>query len=298
LAFGGPGPRRLRTCGRPRPLGTVPTVSTLTDMLNEKVAVVAGGGRGIGEATSRRLAGAGASVVVVDKVPERAHGVADDIVAGGGRAWPLVGNLRDDSFIPSVVAGAVDRFGRLDVLANIAGGMRLETAWRPLRTTDVSDWDFVFRQNLRWLQLLSVAAADHMVAQGTGGAVVSIASVSGMFGAPNHAAYGAAKAGVIHLTKSLALEYGRFGVRFNAVSPGSIRTPGTEGMISPEQARRDEETTALGRVGRPDDIAKAVLFLASDLADYITGQTIVVDGGVTVRFPMPAPGSHPSEALL
>jgi 3-oxoacyl-[acyl-carrier protein] reductase len=270
----------------------------VTGLLAGRVAVVAGGGRGIGDATSRVLADEGAAVVVVDKVADRADRVAGSIVESGGRAHPLVGNLRDDDFLPRIVEETVHTYGSLDVLVNVAGGMRSVSAWRPLRESDPDDWDFVFRQNLRWVQLLAVAACRQMVAQGTGGSVVSITSVSGVFGAPNHAAYGAAKAGLVHLTKSLALEYGRHGVRFNAVSPGSVRTPAVEGLLTPEQRVRDEITTPLQRAGRPDDIARAVLFFASDLAGFVTGQMLLVDGGASVRFPLPSPGADPSESLV
>ncbi len=268
----------------------------VTGLVEGKVAVVAGGGRGIGEATARRLAEHGARVVVLDKVAERAERVAADLVASGAEAVPAVVNLRDDDAGERVVAAAA-ALGGIDVLVNIAGGMRPETAWRPLREMEPSDWDFVFRQNVRWPFIVSIAAAEAMRAR-SGGSVVSIGSVSGVFGAPNHAAYGAAKAGLIHLTKSLALEYGRYGVRFNAVSPGSIRTPAVQGLLTPEQEARDDETTALGRAGTPDDIAKAVVFLASDLAGFVTGQMLIVDGGATVRFPLPSPGAHPSESLV
>jgi NAD(P)-dependent dehydrogenase (short-subunit alcohol dehydrogenase family) len=267
----------------------------MQELLTGKTVVVAGGGRGIGESVSRVLAHAGAAVVVVDKVAERAVRVAADVSGGGGRAVPVVANLRDDAELAGVVPAALEAFGSVDVLVNVAGGMR--AGWRPLRESEPSDWDFVFRQNVRWVHLLSVAAADQMVAQGSGGSIVSIGSVSGVFGAPNHAAYGAAKAALIHLMKSLALEYGRFGVRANAVSPGSIRTPAVEGLITPEQRARDDLTTALGRAGTPDDIARAVLFFASDLAQFVTGQMLVVDGGATVRFPLLSPGAHPSESL-
>ena len=260
-----------------------------------KTAIVAGGGRGIGEAISLVLADAGAAVMVVDKVAERAERVTAEVTARGGRACALVANLRDDAELAAIVPATVDAFGAVDILVNVAGGMR--AGWRPLRESEASDWDFVFRQNVRWVQLLSVAAADRMVAQGAGGSIVSIGSVSGVFGAPNHAAYGAAKAALIHLMKSLALEYGRFGVRANAVSPGSIRTPAVAGLITPEQQERDDLTTALGRAGTPDDIARAVLFFASDLARFVTGQMLVVDGGATVRFPLLSPGAHPSESL-
>jgi NAD(P)-dependent dehydrogenase (short-subunit alcohol dehydrogenase family) len=269
----------------------------VTGLLEGKTAIVAGGGRGMGESVCMRFAEEGAKVVVVDKVADRAHRVRDQVIEAGGDAISLVINLREDARLQDIIDETIKTYASIDVLVNIAGGMRLETAWRPLREMDPNDWDFVFRQNVRWVQLLSCAVSDVMVSQGTGGSVIGIGSVSGIFGAANHAAYGAAKAGLIHLMRSLALEYGRYGVRFNTVSPGSIRTPGVEGMITPEQRERDEITTPLGRVGNPDDIAKAVLFFASDLADFVTGQMLVVDGGATVRFPLPSPGAHPSESL-
>jgi NAD(P)-dependent dehydrogenase (short-subunit alcohol dehydrogenase family) len=251
----------------------------------------------MGESVSRLFAEHGASVVVLDKVPDRAHRVSDAITADGGRSIPLIANLRDDGALPSVIEQTLSTYGAVDVLVNIAGGMHPESAWRPLREGDVAEWDFIFRQNVRWVQLLSCMAADAMIAGGRGGAVISIGSVSGIFGAPNHAAYGAAKAALIHLMRSLTLEYGRYGVRFNSISPGSIRTPAVAGWLTPEQAARDDITTPLGRAGTPEDIAKAVLFLASDLSGFVSGQNLIVDGGATVRFPLPSPGAHPSESL-
>jgi 3-oxoacyl-[acyl-carrier protein] reductase len=275
-------------------------VSELFDfkLLDGKVAVVAGGGRGMGESTSRLFSAAGAAVVVADKSAERATRVASEIEATGARVVPLVVDLRDDDAGARVVAHTVDTFGSLDIVVNVAGGMRAANAWRPLRENGPEDWDFVFRQNVRWVHQMAIAAAQQMMDQGTGGSVVSIGSVSGVFGSANHAAYGAAKAALIQLTKSLALEYGRYGVRFNIVSPGSIRTPAVEGLLTPEQLRRDEVTTPLQRAGRPDDIAKAILFFASDLAEFVTGQMLVVDGGATARFPLPSPGADPSESLI
>lgn len=267
----------------------------MAGLLAERSVIVAGGGRGIGEAVCVRSAAEGAAVVVVDKVAERAHRVAALVNDAGGRAVAHVADLRADDALATIVPATVEAFGAVDVLVNVAGGMR--EGWRPLRESSPDDWDFVFRQNVRWAHLLSVAAADRMVAQGTGGSIVSIGSVSGVFGAPNHAAYGAAKAALIHLMKSLALEYGRHGVRANAVSPGSVRTPAVAGLITPEQAARDEITTPLGRAGQPEDIANVVVFLASELASFVTGQMLVVDGGATVRFPLPSPGAHPSESL-
>lgn len=264
-------------------------------LVEGKVAIVAGGGRGIGEAVSLQLARSGASVLVVEKVHERAERVTAAILAEGGRAKAHFANLRDDGDIAEVVPAAVEAFGVPDVLVNVAGGMR--AGWRPLRESEPSDWDFVFRQNVRWVQLMSVAFADRLMTEGRAGSIVSIGSVSGIFGAANHAAYGAAKAALIHLMRSLTLEYGRYGIRANSVSPGSIRTPAVAGFLSADEKARDDLTTPLGRAGAPDDIAKAVLFLASDLAGFVSGQNIVVDGGASVRFPLLAPGAHPSEAI-
>jgi NAD(P)-dependent dehydrogenase (short-subunit alcohol dehydrogenase family) len=270
----------------------------VTGLLDGKVAVVAGGGRGMGEATSTLFASSGAAVVVVDKSRERAQRVAVAIEAAGRPAVALHVDLRDSDAPQRVVAETIAAFGSLDIVVNVAGGMRAANAWRPIRLNDAEDWDFVFRQNVGWIQQLAVAAAAQMMAQGTGGSVISIGSVSGLFGAPNHAAYGAAKAALIHLTKSLALEYGRHGVRFNVVCPGSVRTPAVEAVLTPEEKRRDEVTTPLQRAGTPEDIAKAILFFASDLAAFVTGQTLVVDGGATVRFPLLSPGADPSESIV
>ncbi len=270
----------------------------MAELLRGRIAIVAGGGRGIGAACSLLLAAEGASVAVVDKVPERAHDVVAQIRASGGSAVPVVANLRDDEQIPRILTETADAFGpRIDVLVNIAGGMRSETAWRPLRETATSDWDFVFRQNVRWVYVLAVAVIDHAIERGERCSIVSIGSVSGVFGAPNHAPYGAAKAALIHLAKSLTLEYGRFGIRANVVSPGSVRTPAVEKVLSLEEKRRDEETTPLGRAGTPDDMARAVLFFASELSAFVSGQMLVVDGGASVRFPLPSPGGHPSESI-
>jgi NAD(P)-dependent dehydrogenase (short-subunit alcohol dehydrogenase family) len=131
-----------------------------------------------------------------------------------------------------------------------------------------------------------------------GGSIVSVTSISGVFGAPNHSAYGAAKAGLIHLTKTLALECGRSGIRVNAVSPGAIATPATQATMSDERFRTLAETTPLQRAGRPEDIARAVLFFASPMSEYITGQMLLVDGGVGSKFPLGGIGTHISEATL
>ena len=217
-----------------------------------QVALITGGGGGIGGAVARRMAAAGIAVIIADYDGGAAEQVKGEIAAAGGKADALAIDVTVAREVKAVVTDVAKRYGRVDILANIAGGMRLETAWRPLREMDPNDWDFVFRQNVRWVQLLSCAVSDVMVSQGTGGSVISIGSVSGIFGAANHAAYGSAKAGLIHLMRSLALEYGRYGVRFNTVSPGSIRTPGVGSRrtrpcsptVTPASSRRARATAS------------------------------------------------------
>jgi 3-oxoacyl-[acyl-carrier protein] reductase len=266
-------------------------------LLAGKRALVVGGGRGIGRAISVTLGQAGAAVAVVDVEPDRAEGVASEIAHAGGLAVSLPADIRRTDEVERVVQEARAQLGGIDVLATVVGGQNAFAAWQPMHQWSDEEWDLVVGINLRYVFLVTRAVIKVMLEQGRGGSIVSVGSVSGMAGAPNHAAYGAAKAGVIHLAKSLALEYGRYGIRMNVVSPGVVRTPATAGALSPEQDESMAEKIPLGRTGVPEDIAKAVLFFASPLADYVSGQVLAVDGGVTARFPLPLPGGHPSEAV-
>jgi 3-oxoacyl-[acyl-carrier protein] reductase len=265
-------------------------------LLEGKVALVAGGGgQGIGGATARTLAAAGAAVAVVDLEEERARDVRDAIVAAGGRAVPVVADVLDESQSAAIVDAAVSTYGGLDVLVNVAGGMNVFGNWSPLTEWTSQQWDAVVGLNLRYHFLLCRAAIPKIAERG-GGAIVNVTSISGVFGSPNHSAYGAAKAGLIHLTKTLAVEVGRLGIRVNAVSPGAVATPATADRITPERQEEMRRTTPLQRAGVPEDIARAVLFFASPMADYVTGQMLLVDGGVAQKFPLHAPGADPSEA--
>ncbi len=266
-------------------------------LLADKAALVVGGGRGIGRSISLALGEAGAAVAVVDIETARADEVAGEIAADGGRALALVGDIRRAEEVDRLVGEASDGLGGIDVLVTVVGGQHAFAAWQPLHQWTDEEWDLVVGVNLRYVFLVARAVIKVMLSQGRGGAIVMVGSVSGMAGAPNHAAYGAAKAGVIHLAKSLALEYGRHGIRVNVVSPGVVRTPATAGALAPEQDAAMAEKIPLGRNGDPSDIAKAVLFFSSPLADYVSGQVLAVDGGVSARFPLPLPGGHPSEAV-
>jgi 3-oxoacyl-[acyl-carrier protein] reductase len=262
-------------------------------LLDGKVAVVAGGGRGIGEATSLMLGHAGAAVAVVDLEAARAEDVAATLRADGRVAAPIVADLRDEDGCAHAIAAAADELGQVDVLANVAGGMQQYGEWKHLEHWATAEWDMIVQINLRYVFWLCRAVLPRMVEQG-GGTIVNVTSISGVFGSPNHSAYGAAKAGLIHLTKTLAIEYGRSGIRVNAVSPGATATPANNNL----DAGRDTlgRNTPTGRSGEPDDIARAILYFASPMSDQVTGQMLLVDGGVGSKFPLPAQGSDPSEA--
>lgn len=266
-------------------------------LLAGRVAIVAGGGRGIGEATSRTLSAAGAAVAVVDVEAERAEAVAAALRAEGGAAVPVVADLRDEDAGAAAIETAVAALGGPDVLVNVAGGMTGLAEWRHLEHWSTDEWDRVLHLNLRYVFWLCRAAIPRMTARG-GGSIVNVTSISGVFGAPNHSAYGAAKAGLIHLTQTLAVEHGRHGIRVNAVSPGAVVTPATEATVDPARRATLAAATPLQRPGRPEDIARAILYFASPMSDYVTGQMLLVDGGIGSKFPLGGVGTHVSEAAL
>ena len=267
-------------------------------LLDGRVALVAGGGRGIGEACSRILAASGAAVAVLDVIPERAEEVAKRIVDSGGRAAPVIADLRIGADCQRAVDDAVRALGALDILVNVAGGMRSADAdWVPLKKWTTEQWDAIVHMNLRYVFWMARAAIPEMEKRG-GGSIVSIASISGVAGSPMHSAYGAAKAGLIHLTKTLAAELGRSRIRVNAASPGTARTPASMEGRTPEQIATADalqrKITPLGRPGIPEDLARAVLFFASPMAEFISGQMILVDGGVSTKFPFAIRGTDSS----
>ena len=254
-------------------------VPSYTDLLrlDGRGFIVVGAGQGIGRQAVHALSQAGAKVFCIDNVKELADEVASEV---GG--VPYVADARDRSSVEQAVTDASSALGHIDGLVDIVGMARYVTL---LETSD-EDWDWTFGMVLRHAFLFSQAVGRAMAAGG-GGSMVFVASVSGITSAPRHAAYGAAKAGLMSWVRTLAVELGPQKVRANAVAPGMVWTPRISKFVGDKGKKLNEENTPLGRVAVPTDIASAILFLCSDLSSYITGQTLVVDGGVGSKFPYP-----------
>ena len=245
------------------------------------VAVVTGAARGIGRAIALELAAAGADIGVGLRDVERDSGVVAEIEALGRRAVALPMDVTDLARSRAAIDRAIDELGRLDVLVNNAGGSIVADAF------DVTEEDFeaVWGLNTRSTFFLSQHAAKHWRDSGSGGAIVNVASQAGLVALPGESSYCTAKAAVIHLTKCLAVEWGGLGIRVNAVAPTFVETDGTEPALSDPAFRADtvERIAALHRIGTPSEVSGAVAFLASPAASLITGHTMVIDGGWTVR---------------
>jgi len=245
--------------------------------LEGKRALVTGGGQGIGRAIALRLASLGASVAVVDLNGDGANAVAAEIEREGGTAHGYELNVADPEQVDRVFSEVCEEMGGIDILVNNAGVTR---DCLTMRMTQ-ADWDLVLAVNLTGAFNCIRAVSRRMMSQRYG-RIISISSVVGRIGNAGQANYAASKAGLIALTKSVAKELGKRGVTANAIAPGYIETPMTESL--PEKAREDfASRIALGRLGTPEDVANVVAFLASDDGDYVTGQTINVDGGMVMQ---------------
>lgn len=242
--------------------------------LQNQAAIVTGSGRGIGRAIATRLAREGASVVIGDLVRENAETTACAFRDAGWRAHAVQVDVTVPEQVQAMVQSALKAFGSLDILVNNAGvGLN-----RPFLQTSLEEWERVLRINLTGTFLCSQAAACVMSEAG-GGRIINIASVSGERGAQNRSAYGASKAGVIQLTKVMALELAAKGIRVNAVSPGPVLTEMTGVTHPPEIRQSYHARIPMARYAIPEEIAAVVAFLASDEASFINGHTIEVDGG-------------------
>lgn len=246
-------------------------------MLNEQVALVTGGSRGIGRAIALELAGAGAKVVVnyaghADQAAETVKRIGEI----GGEGFSVQGDVSQAADVERLVKTAVERYGKIDILVNNAGITRDALLLR----LKEADWEAVLATNLKGVFLCTKAVSKDMLKQRSG-VIVNISSVVGLAGNAGQANYAAAKAGVIGFTKATAKEFAPRGVRVNAVAPGYIATEMTDILAEDLQAAL-LRTIPLGRLGKPEDIAQTVHFLASPAASYITGQTFCVDGGMVI----------------
>jgi 3-oxoacyl-[acyl-carrier protein] reductase len=239
-----------------------------------KVAVVTGAARGIGQAIARRLAQEGADVAICDLQAEWLAETAGIVQGFGRKALPLAVDVGDSAAVNACIGEVVKVFGKVDIMVNNAG-ITKDTLL--IRMTD-EDWDAVLRVNLKGTFLFSRAVAKHMMKQRSG-AIINIASISGIIGTAGQANYAASKAGVIALTKSTANELASRGVRANAIAPGFISSKMTD-ALSEEVRNQYLSRIPLGRFGTVDDIANAVTFLASEQSSYLTGQTLHVNGGM------------------
>ena len=254
--------------------------------LDGKIAIITGAASGIGEATARRVAAEGARTVVADLDAAGAKRVAGEIADAGGDSTAVQVDLGDPESVRAMVRTAVASYGGLDILHNNAAATRLAaTRDLPVSAADPGVWDETMRVNLRGAMVAIQAGVPHMIARG-GGSVINTASGAGLTGDLRNPAYGASKAAVVSLTRYVATEFGKQGIRCNAISPGFIVIPGKPGRDAVAETMLRHHLTP--RLGAPDDVAALVVFLASDESEFITGQNICVDGGLLAHQPFVA----------
>jgi len=253
--------------------------------LDGKVAIVTGAGRGIGKAIALGLADAGADVVAAARTATDIEATAEEIRAKGRKSLAVPTDVRLADQVSNLVEKSMAEFGRIDILVNNAGGSFIAG------TMDLSEggWDAIVRENLKSVFLCSKAAAKVMISQKKGN-IVSIASVAGIASYTLCAPYGAAKAGIVNFTKTLAMDLAPYNIRVNAIAPGFIASGGLLQLLNmkPDTSEQEKgggflEHIPLGRYGQPEDIVGGIIYLVSDASSYVTGQTLVIDGGLTSK---------------
>ena len=249
--------------------------------LSGRTALVTGAGRGLGRAIARALAHSGADVALGLRNKSSDGGVAAEIEAMGRRALPLQMDVMDLPQCYAAIDEAIGAFGKLDILVNNAGGGVDE---RPVEAYTEAEFDFVLDMNAKSTFFLSLHAGKHMIGRRSG-SIINMGSQAGAIALPGEAVYCLSKAAVSHMTKCFAVEWGRHNVRVNCVAPTFFRTDGTHEALSNPTFKADvlERIAALHRIGEPDEVAGAVVFLCSDAAAMITGHTLLIDGGWTAR---------------
>jgi NAD(P)-dependent dehydrogenase (short-subunit alcohol dehydrogenase family) len=245
--------------------------------LHERIAIVTGSGQGIGRGVALCLARAGAHVVIADQVMERIAPVVAEMERLGVKSLGIPTDVSRSDDVQRLVQQTVERFGKIDILVNNAGRVVV----KPMVEQSEADWDHVVDVNLKGVFLCCRYVVPEMIARKSG-AIVNIASIAAFHTTVLHVPYAASKAGVVALTRDLAYEVARYGIRVNAIAPGPITTPMSQ-MVSAEQRQAISRTVPLGRMGQPEDIGEAAAFLASDAASFITGATLPVSGGSDLK---------------
>lgn len=251
--------------------------------LTGRIVIVSGAaGGGIGTTVTRMVAESGATVIAASRSEDNLNKHIEPLVAAGLSVIPVAADASTDDGIAAVLDAARRAEGDLYGLVNVAGGAAPDT-WMPATRVTREDWRALFTQNLETMFFMSQAVAAELKQQQRPGSIVSISSISGMNTAPFHIAYGTAKAALVAATRTMAVELATEGIRVNAVAPGVTATPAS-GTYVDDDPERDRRAIAMGRRGRPEEQAGAILFLLSDLSSYITGQTILVDGGLNLKW--------------
>lgn len=251
--------------------------------MDGRIVVVAGAaGGGIGTTVTRMLAQAGATVVGVSRGQDNLDEHLGPLIGDGLSVLTVAADVSTDDGVAAILDTVRGADGELHGLVNVAGGADPST-WMPSTRVTRSDWRELFTRNLETAFFMSQAVAAELKSRDRPGSIVSVSSISGMNTAPFHIAYGTAKAAIVAVTRTMAVELAQANIRVNAVAPGVTETPASR-TYTDEDSERERRAIAMGRRGRPEEVAGAILFLLSDLSSYITGQTLLVDGGLSLKW--------------